>query len=384
MPTFAWVGLTSRCNLNCGHCQRMHLIEHDLLKPQEMPGEIFDKLQNQLFGHLKRIQFGGNNFGEPLLASKWDVFFAKARSLKIRISLVTNGTLLTPERIRTMVDAGVEFNFSLEGVTPQSYEKVRGHRFEEFISTVGEVCRQKRKKNDASARVNLGFTAYYDNVREITQLIPLAARLGVDRITVTHFVPWNQNQRQQSLVYHKNLSNEMLEVAGKMAAESKLVIDLPKPFRLDKNENQTDCKQDMHSNPELPCQLPWTSVSINEQGDVMPCCATSVVMGNLNDKSFQEIWNGRRYKKLRRTVNTASPLSFCRNCALRGISVGSDEPLSFCSDEKILLGGIGVGEDLKSISRLRRIRKGLFKTRWGQKLNPFLTELYRRHIAFYI
>jgi len=69
---------------------------------------------------------------------------------------------------------------------------------------------------------------------------------------------------------------------------------------------------------------------------------------------------------------------------LRGISVGSDEPLSFCSDEKILLGGIGVGEDLKSISRLRRIRKGLFKTRWGQKLNPFLTELYRRHIAFYI
>jgi MoaA/NifB/PqqE/SkfB family radical SAM enzyme len=128
MPTFAWVGLTSHCNLNCGHCQRMHLVKHNLLYPGELSEEIVEKLEAQLFPHLERIQFGGNNFGEPLLASNWDNCFVRVRNLRIRMSLVTNGTLLTPERIRAMVEAGVEFNFSMEGATPQTYEKVRSSK----------------------------------------------------------------------------------------------------------------------------------------------------------------------------------------------------------------------------------------------------------------
>ncbi len=383
LPAFAWVGLTSRCNLNCSHCQRMRLIKQGVLKPRDISEAVFDKLETELFPHLKRIQFGGNNFGEPLLTSNWDSFFARVSKLGIRISLVTNGRLLTPDRIKAMVDAGVEFNFSLEGATDQRYERVRGYKFKEFTDIVGEVCRQKAEKTDSSVRVNLGFTSRHDNIREMRQLIPLAARLGVDRITVTHFVPWAESQRQQSLVYHKELSNEILDIAKREADELGLVIDLPQPFELDEVEMQSARGQDRQLEALLPCRLPWTSVSINEQGDVMPCCASSVIMGNLNRASFSDIWNTGKYEKLRRTVNTGQPPGFCRNCGLRGINVGSDEALSFSSDERILLGGIGVDADSGSVSGLRRIRQNLLKSRWGQKLNPFLTKLYRRYIAFY-
>lgn len=383
MPTFAWIGLTSQCNLKCSHCQRMHLIENNVLKPQEMPEFIFDKLYDQLFIHLKRIQFGGNNFGEPLMAPNWDNYFARVSELGIRISLVTNGKLLTSERIRTMVDAGVEFNFSLESVTPQSYERVRGIKFENFLNTVKETCQQKAEKKSTAALVNLGFTICYDNISEIKQLIPLASSLGVDRITVTHFVPWKESQRQQSLVYHKKLSNEMLATAKRMAVESKLILDLPKPFRLNEDNKDYDNQQDLGIETDPPCNLPWTSVSINEQGDVMPCCAASVVMGNLKNADFTDIWHAWKYKKIRCKVNSPEPLVFCRNCALRAIKIGSNEPLSFCSDERILLGCIGTEFGTKSISGLRTIRKKLLKTRWGKKLTPFLTEMYRKHIAFY-
>jgi len=360
----------------------MRLIEQGVLKPQEISEQLFHKLEVQLFPYLKRIQFGGNNFGEPLLASEWDSFFERVRKHKIRISLVTNGKLLTPERIGAMVDADVEFNFSLEGATPESYEKVRGYKFEEFVKIVGETCQQKAQRPDSCARVNLGFTVRYDNIREIRKLITMAAGLGVDRVTVTHFVPWQENQRQQSLVYHKELSNKMLDVAKKMALESGILIDLPEPFLSDDN-NEADCSEGKKSKPNPPCYHPWTSVSINEQGDVMPCCATSVVMGNMNNASFADIWNGPRYRKLRRTVNSSRPLSFCRNCALRGIEVGSNRALSFCSDEEIILGTIGGKAGVSSPSGLRQIKKKLLETSWGRKSIPFLTEVYRRHIAFY-
>lgn len=359
----------------------MQLIEQGVLKPQEMSKQIFDKLESQLFPHLERIQFGGNNFGEPLLASSWDTFFERVSKLKIRISLVSNGKLLTRGRIRAMVDAGVEFNFSLEGATPETYEKIRGYKFAEFVGIVRGTCREKVKA-DTGVHVNFGFTACRDNICEIQRLVTMAGQLGVDRITVTHFVPWHENQRQQSLVYHKELSNKMLNIVKQMARESGLLIDLPQPFRLDDDSDQADCPRDTESSIILPCSHPWTSVSINEQGDVMPCCATSVVMGNLNDASFHNIWNGPRYLKLRKSVNSSQPLNFCRDCGLRAIEIGSNKGLSFCSDEKILLSAIGTKAGSRSPG-LRNVRNALLKSRWGRKLVPFLTELHRRHIAFY-
>ena len=84
MPTFAWVGVTSRCNLDCGHCQRSTLKAQGLLTPVDMPEEIFRKIDAQVFPHLKRVQFGGNNFGEPLLARNWDMYFDIVRKHGIR------------------------------------------------------------------------------------------------------------------------------------------------------------------------------------------------------------------------------------------------------------------------------------------------------------
>ena len=115
----------------------------------------------------------------------------------------------------------------------------------------------------------------------------------------------------------------------------------------------------------------------------MPCCATSVVMGDLEKSSFLEIWNGPKYRKLRKTVNSSQPLSFCGNCGLRGIEVGSSAPLSFCSDENILLAVIGPTNHVRTFtSILRRVKDSLYKVRWGRKLLPCLVEFHRQHGAF--
>jgi len=385
LPSLAWVALTNRCNLSCSHCQRGVLRKQGLLALREMSVKLFEKLERELFPYLKRIQFGGNNFGEQLSASHWDEFFARVSKLKMDISIVSNATLLNSERIKAMVDAGVEFNFSLEGITGESYAAVRGYKFEKFLGSLSETCQEKLRTVGTGAKVNLGFTAMSDNIKEIPQLLRTATQLGVDRVTVTHFVPWEESQRQKSLVYHKELANQMFRKADELARELNLLVDLPMPFRTDEGREPGSQSEDKSSVAFAPCYHPWNSVSINEKGDVMPCCATSIVMGNLEKSSFPEIWNNGKYRKLRKTVNSDAPLLFCRYCGLRGIEVGSSKALSFCSDEDLLLAAIGHrGHRKSSRSVLRTFKNRLLKTRFGGKLVPYAVDLYREHGAFYV
>jgi len=108
-------------------------------------------------------------------------------------------------------------------------------------------------------------------------------------------------------------------------------------------------------------------------------------MGSLERSSFHEIWNGRKYQRLRKTVNSSRPLVFCRDCAFRGIEIESTEPISFCSEEEFLLAAIGTENHQSSSSlALRKIKKQLKGSRWGARALPYLTELYRRHGAFHV
>jgi len=50
------------------------------------------------------------------------------------------------------------------------------------------------------------------------------------------------------------------------------------------------------------CEFPWTSATIMAEGNVVPCTQISnneIVLGNVNENSLEDIWNGEKYQKLR-------------------------------------------------------------------------------------
>lgn len=50
------------------------------------------------------------------------------------------------------------------------------------------------------------------------------------------------------------------------------------------------------------CEYPWTSCTIMAEGNVVPCTQISnneIVLGNVNNNSLEEIWNGKEYQQLR-------------------------------------------------------------------------------------
>ncbi len=62
------------------------------------------------------------------------------------------------------------------------------------------------------------------------------------------------------------------------------------------------------------CHYPYTSIQINEKGDVHPCChpwCSSFSFGNLLRQPFSEIWNGERAKEFRKQFQDDN-YKYCR------------------------------------------------------------------------
>ena len=68
------------------------------------------------------------------------------------------------------------------------------------------------------------------------------------------------------------------------------------------------------------CVRPWYAISVNANGDVRCCCLEdSPVIGNLNESSVREVWNGAKAESLRLSVNSEKPLGECGACVLRNL-----------------------------------------------------------------
>jgi MoaA/NifB/PqqE/SkfB family radical SAM enzyme len=62
------------------------------------------------------------------------------------------------------------------------------------------------------------------------------------------------------------------------------------------------------------CQMPWAGLMVESDGNAKVCCYESPHVGNLNDQTFEEIWNGAPIVALRRSFVDGRPPEGCRNC----------------------------------------------------------------------
>jgi len=328
LPTRAWLAFTSRCNLRCTHCPR-GATNNQFLTSYDMDQEVFQRIEDDLLPSLNLCRIGGNNLGEQLCCLKWDEYVKKMTKYALRPWLITNGLLLTRKRIKTLVENDFLIDISIDGANAESYQRIRGANFNKLINNVIEIDSQRKKHENTNCQIAFAFTAFQENIKELPDLIELAAQIGVDKITTIHFMPMIEKQRLQSLFYHQTTANNVFGHAKKMADRLGIEILVPQAYPIHKLENEEkkyiDSSKDLsakktpsHHRHIKQCYHPWTSVSINQRGDVFPCCQSNYYMGNLKKNTFKQIWNNKRYQKLRKTVNSDHPAKDCKECPLRG------------------------------------------------------------------
>lgn len=73
------------------------------------------------------------------------------------------------------------------------------------------------------------------------------------------------------------------------------------------------------------CQYLYTTVFIDIDGVVAPCCLPGrPSFGNIFETPIEEIWNGQAYNTFRKEFNSANPPKCCKNCIFY-----TDQPIDF-------------------------------------------------------
>lgn len=125
-PKMVVVNTAYVCNAACVHC--IHTIDPSSRKvvgPDVfVRPEVFRKLADECGLHGAYIRVTGT--GEPLLHPELLPLIRYAKEKGCKVSMITNGSLLTPDKADYLLDAGLDgFEFSVDAMSAETYEKVR-------------------------------------------------------------------------------------------------------------------------------------------------------------------------------------------------------------------------------------------------------------------
>jgi MoaA/NifB/PqqE/SkfB family radical SAM enzyme len=171
---FLQVEPTTRCNFACAFCAGRHLAQRDI---------DFDVFEAALrcFPRIRHLELQGE--GEPLLHPRFFdmVRLAKRLHPEVRVSTVTNGSLLSRENIDQILDAGLhKLHVSLESADPAVFQEVRGGHLEKIIESITALMAARRQRGSDHPAVGFAVTLLRRTRAEIPRLVSLYESLGLD------------------------------------------------------------------------------------------------------------------------------------------------------------------------------------------------------------
>jgi MoaA/NifB/PqqE/SkfB family radical SAM enzyme len=310
-PKEAWLALTGRCNLACLHCPR----DAETASNESLTDNVLHQVFEDVFPSLDTLLLGGNNLGEQFISRDAERVVDEATRQGVKVAVTTNASVVRPALIKKLVAAGAEFRLSMEG-TQGAWEDIRGTRWTTFQKFLDELDKA-RAESTSGCTVNIGFTAFANNIECLPDLIRFAKEIRASRVQVQHLLPVHPHQRFQSLSFHRTTTNRIFDESEELAKALGISLQLPARFPVGGMEKADEPDSDVRTEVLAPCYYPWTAVNILENGDVTPCgISTEMIMGNLKKQKFDDIWNGKSYQRLRARINT-KPYGMCKNCAMR-------------------------------------------------------------------
>lgn len=264
---------TNICNARCTMCPRDKMTRPMGVMKMDIYKKIIDEASDMKIGYVNL-----HNFGEPLIDQEFSekVSYAKEKGIKV-VSTNSNGSLLTGEQGKKMIDSGLDKLFiSIDASNKNSYEKIRLRLdYDVLVKNIRRFMHMRRKMGKKLPEVTVNFVVVKENKNEARQFIKNWKNI-VDHVSISFSHDW----------------------AGEKES-----------IRVDHSENL------------MPCRLLWTELTVGWNGDYLLCCQDydgKVVLGNATDKTIAEIWQGEtmtRYRKQQLSVGRRD-LPLCEKCKL--------------------------------------------------------------------
>jgi radical SAM protein with 4Fe4S-binding SPASM domain len=278
------------CNFKCKFCAIQTSNKPVNFKKQVMSIKLFKKIVDDISkfpSKLKVLRITGQ--GEPLINKNISemIEYAKKKDVAEFIEIITNGSLLSPELNRNLVNSGLDrIRISVESLDEKGYEQIAGSKidFEKFVENIKDLYNNKGKCEVYIKTVDVALEnkekeqQFYDTFGDIC-----------DKIFIDNIIPlWSDFEEMK---YSDKFKNINIGVHGQKIKEI------------------------------LVCPYVFYSFIINPDGEITVCCADwqrKLVVGDVSKMPLIEIWNGEKLKKFWHDMlnKNKDKYEMCRKCVL--------------------------------------------------------------------
>lgn len=279
-PTHLEVEASSACQMRCPMCKRTDMVKKGIMSSGSMAIDLYKKIIDEA-SSLAVYSIKLSWRGEPLLNKSIVemVRYAKEKGIK-DVAFLTNGEQLREELSRDLIEAGLDWlSISADGIG-DIYNSIRKPAiFEETFEKVSFI----RKVRD-----DIGSKKPLIRVQSVHSAI--------------------RSQEEEFFAKWKGVADRINFIADQIRS-----ID----------------KKDYRHDPEFICPSPWQRMCIAWNGKVVQCYGDYMegnVLGDLNQNTLKEIWDGDKFNRLREQMKSGRRLETepCKTCSDGGVIEGED------------------------------------------------------------
>jgi radical SAM protein with 4Fe4S-binding SPASM domain len=256
---------TSICNLDCPMCPYPEM----RIKKGNMTFDLFKNIIDQCDGKVFDVLL--HMYGEPLVNKEIFKMISYAKEKGVRItSMSTNLTLLTREKGKQLIDAGLDkITLSFDGTDKETFEQVRlGANYEKCLDNLLGFLELKKETGAKNPFTVLQVIQMKQTEPGLQAFVDRFSKMNVDLLKVKSFDTWagqieDKTEPMKPSTYHRGNVNDERKA----------------------------------------CPLLWYYMSIRWDGRVVPCCRdydNHEILGDITKESLMDVWNGKRFQALRR------------------------------------------------------------------------------------
>ena len=300
LPILGEIAVTYRCNNRCRFCYAGCDGACGRLDSPDIEPERIERIID-IFKEEAKIPFFSFTGGEPLMRKDLERLMMYACDKGLRINLVTNGTLATPERAKALYDAGLRTaQISLESPDEAIHDALCG-RPGSWKQTIAGI----HALRDAGILVQTNTTSTTMNLDTLPDLPKLCKDLGCVRMSVNLFIPTKRSPQADALFVPYEKIGTTVDDIRKSAFLAGIDFLWYSPLPM--------CMYNTIAKGlgNKSCAACDGLISVDPEGNVLPCSSWDEPVGNLLTDGFQNVWFSKRAKAIKHKCFAHDK---CQNC----------------------------------------------------------------------
>jgi radical SAM protein with 4Fe4S-binding SPASM domain len=256
LPDLVYVEMAMACNFGCKMCpvpESRKLMDGRL--PSIMKPDTFALVLRSISDRPRNLWL--TQLGEPMLNKHLTDYVRAAKSNGHHVGFTTNGSLMTEEKARDLLTAGIDHVvFSFDGATKTTFEKIRiGGDFDEVVANIRMFAAMNQRLRSPQNR----------------------CRVQVDMIVSDMTEP----EVDDFHAMWKDIALTQAIPIDDWAGQLELPSDFGRP-RTSREEIE-----------RYACDLLWNTAYVSAEGNAMMCChdyKQRSKLPNVHEKPLDQIW----------------------------------------------------------------------------------------------